>query len=134
MEPLNRAIAGSHQQSHFYIREGDPLPIDDCFADPNGRGNLVVEDVSLDEYFLARSEKIDFVKVDAESAEDKVLDGAHGLIARDFPSILMEVLHFDGTLELRVTPAKLRELGYHVEQLDRGPLTSHFWAEWPELN
>lgn len=134
VEPVNRAVVDAHQQIHFDIREGDPLPIDVCFADPNSRGNLVVEGVSLDEYFLARPEKIDFVKVDAESAEDKVLDGARSVIARDHPSILMEVHHFDGKLESRVTPAKLRELGYRVEQLDRGPLTSHFWAEWPEPN
>jgi FkbM family methyltransferase len=132
VEPINRAVVDVQQQIHFDIRQGDPLPIDVCFADSNSRGDLVVEGVSLDEYFLPRAGRIDFLKVDAESAEDKVLDGAHGLIARDHPSILMEVHHFDGNLESRVTPAKLRELGYRVEHLDRGPLNSHFWAEWPE--
>ncbi len=134
VEPINRAVVDVHQQIRFDIPENDQLPVAVSFADPNSRGTFTVEGISLDEFFLDSPEKVDFLKVDAESAEDQVLDGARGLIARDHPSILMEVHHFDGNLEARVTPSKLRELGYRVQQLDHEQLTSHFWAEWPEPN
>ena len=132
VQPINRAVTNAHQQIAFEMPEDDPLPGTVSFVESNVRGNLTVEAVSLDELFLSVPDRIDFLKVDVEGAEDKVLEGARGLIARDHPNILMEVHHFNGNLEERVTPATLRELGYQIEQLDHERLTSHFWAEWPE--
>ena len=131
VEPVNRAVTDTHQQIAFEMPEDDPLPGTVSFLESNVRGNLTVEAVSLDEFFHSGPERIDFLKMDVEGAEDKVLEGARGLIARDHPNILVEVHHFNGNLEERHTPAKLRELGYQVEQLDHERLTSHFWAEWP---
>lgn len=54
VEPVNRAVLDVHQQVHFDVREDDSLPIDVCFANPNSHGKLVVDGVSLDEFFLAR--------------------------------------------------------------------------------
>jgi FkbM family methyltransferase len=130
VETVQCAIVDIRQKIKFDIPEGDPLPGTVSFASSDSRGRITAEGMSLDDFFLGRPEKMDFLKVDVEGAEDKVLDGARGLIARDHPSILTEVHHFDGNLSARVTPSKLRELGYRVKQLDHSQLTSHFWAEW----
>jgi hypothetical protein len=69
--------------------------------------------------------------VDAEGAENDVLDGARAILERDHPILMIEVHHFDGHLESSPVPARLVGMGYSLEQVDRGHLTSHFWATWP---
>jgi FkbM family methyltransferase len=132
IEPVNRAVLDHHQQIRIAIPENDPLPVGVSFANPDNKGDALVEAVSLDEFLLGRTERVDFLKVDAEGAEDKVLDGARAIIERDHPLIMMEVHHFDGRLENSPVPARLVTMGYRLEQIDRGYLTSHFWAAWPD--
>jgi FkbM family methyltransferase len=132
VEPVNRAVLDRREQIRIEIPKNDPLPVGVSFASPNTKGDVIVEAVSLDDYVLKRTKRVDFLKVDAEGAEDKVLDGARTLIERDHPLIMMEVHHFDGRLEASSVPARLISMGYHLEQIDRGYMTSHFWAIWPE--
>jgi FkbM family methyltransferase len=131
-EPVNRAVLERHQRMRVDTPENDPLPVGVSFSKPQGQGNVVVEAVSLDEFALGRTERVDFLKVDAEGAEDKVLDGAQAIIERDHPVIMMEVHHFDGHLENSPVPQRLANMGYRLTQIDRGYLTSHFWAEWSD--
>jgi FkbM family methyltransferase len=131
VEPMNRAVLDRHEQIIIEMPEDDPLPVGVSFANPDNKGNVLIEAVSLDDTVLRRTKRVDFLKVDAEGAEGKVLDGARSLIERDHPLIMMEVHHFDGRLENSTIPAKLTGLGYHLQQIDRGFLTSHFWATWP---
>jgi FkbM family methyltransferase len=132
IEPENRAVLDRSQQIRIEVPDDDPLPVGVSFANPDNKGDVIVTAVSLDEFALGRTKRVDFLKVDAEGAEDKVLDGARGLIERDHPLIMMEVHHFDGCLEKSAIPARLVTLGYRLEQIDRGYLTSHFWATWPD--
>jgi FkbM family methyltransferase len=132
VEPVNRAVLDRREQICIEIPKNDPLPVGVSFANPNIKGDVIVEAVSLDDYVLGRTKRVDFIKVDAEGAEDKVLDGARALIERDHPLIMMEVHHFDGRLETSSVPARLVDMGYRLEQTDRGYLTSHFWATWPD--
>jgi FkbM family methyltransferase len=132
VEPVNRAVLDRHEQICIEMQENDPLPVGVSFANPENKGNVIVEAISLDDSVLRRTKRVDFLKVDAEEAEDKVLDGARSLIERDHPLIMMEVHHFDGRLENSTVPAKLTGLGYRLQQIDRGFLTSHFWATWTD--
>jgi FkbM family methyltransferase len=131
-EPVNRAVLDRHRRIRVDTPQNDPLPVGVSFAEPKDHGNVAVEAVSLDEFALGRTERVDFLKVDAEGAEDKVLDGAQAIIERDHPLIMMEVHHFDGHLEHSPVPQRLANMGYRLTQIDRGYLTSHFWAEWSD--
>jgi len=133
IEPVNRAVLDRHQQIRIKIPENDPLPVGVSFANPDNKGDVIVEAISLDDFVLGRTNRVDFLKVDAEGAEEKVLDGARSLIERDHPFMMMEVHHFDGRLENSTVPARLVNMGYRLEPIDRGYLTSHFWATWPDI-
>jgi FkbM family methyltransferase len=132
IEAQNRAVLDRAQQIRIEMPENDPLPVGVSFANPDNKGDVIVEAVSLDDFVLGRTKRVDFLKVDAEGAEDKVLDGARALIERDHPLMMMEVHHFDGRLENSTVPARLVSMGYRLEQIDRGYMTSHFWATWPD--
>lgn len=54
-----------------------------------------VQAVSLDAYCAARQVKPDFVKIDAESAEHRILQGMERLLAEDRPFVSVEVGDFD---------------------------------------
>jgi FkbM family methyltransferase len=132
VEPVNRAVLDRREQLCIEMPKNDPLPVGVSFANSNNQGDVIVEAVSLDEYLLEQTKRVDFLKVDAEGAEDRVLDGARALIERDHPVIMMEVHHFDGRLEASSVPAKLVSMGYELKQIDRGYITSHFWAIWTD--
>ena len=132
VETQNRAVLDHYQRIRIEISESDPLPVGVSFVNPEDKGDTLVEAVSLDDVLLRRPGRVDLLKVDAEGAEGKVLDGARSLIERDHPVIMMEVHHFDGRLETSSVPARLVKMGYRLEQVDRGYLTSHFWAVWPD--
>lgn len=71
----------------------------------------------LDDFSLA---DVDFIKIDVEGHEERVLDGAWGVIARDRPALLIELeeRHNSGCL------ARVRErfaaIGYRMLFLDGG--------------
>ncbi len=55
--------------------------------------------ISLDSQFQGVSGRISLVKIDAEGAEHLVLSGMEGIITRDYPDMLIEILS-DAQLEL----------------------------------
>ena len=63
-----------------YLTDIDPASRPDAFAVP-------VQ--SLDDH-LASHSRIDFLKIDAEGAEEAIIRGMRGLVARDRPEILLE--------------------------------------------
>lgn len=128
VDAVNRAVLDRRHSIRIQIQERDPLPVAISFANPENKGDVIVESVSLDEFLLGRTEKVDFLKVDAESAEEQVIEGGRKLIERDHPLIMMEVHHFNSRLEDSPVPAKLCGMNYRLEQIDHGPLVSHFWA------
>jgi len=131
VEPVNRAVLDRQTQIRIDLPEDDPLPIGVSFVTPSDKGSVLVDSVSLDDYLLAKTGRVDFLKVDAECAEDLVLVGARHLIDRDHPRILMEVHHFDSDRDKSGVPQQMREMGYRVKQVADCPVVSHFWAEWP---
>ena len=84
----------------------------------NGAGTQEVELCSLDDYF--KNEKLthlDFIKIDVEGAEHKVLSGSQGIISRFKPVIMLELL--DPALNKQGSSAKevvslLKGMGYLI--------------------
>lgn len=55
---------------------------------------LVVRTITADAFNAARNnERVGLVKLDVEGADHLVLEGAHGLVARDRPLMTIELLH-----------------------------------------
>lgn len=52
--------------------------------------DIKVDTVSLDSYFYNKSYKLNFVKIDAESAEFEILQGMKKILSRDKPVICIE--------------------------------------------
>jgi FkbM family methyltransferase len=125
---VNKAVLDGRRQIHVQLDEDDRLPVDVSLATPGDVGDLILASVSIDDFLISQTKKVDFLKVDAEATEDKVLAGAQALISRDHPLILIEVHHFDGHLESSPVPERLRSMGYNLEQIDHERFTSHFWA------
>jgi FkbM family methyltransferase len=71
------------------------------------RASIVVEAVTLDEYFDGREPEIDFIKVDTQGAEGVILEGMKRLLARN--DQVKMVLEF--------SPWHLREFGYEPLKL-----------------
>lgn len=84
----------------------------------NGAGTETVELCSLTDYFSSEKlARLDFIKIDVEGAEYKVLSGARELIARHKPILMLEVLdkalHNQGSSAEQVM-GLLKDLGCHL--------------------
>lgn len=93
-------------------------------------GTERVELCSLDDHFAAESlERLDFIKIDVEGAEYKVLAGARQILTRFKPIILLEALDpalgKQGSSTAEVT-AFLKSLGYRI--YDFSPATGRLVA------
>jgi FkbM family methyltransferase len=86
-------------------------------------GEVDVQTITLDDYFEneVKSNKIDFIKMDAEGAEGLVISGAKRLLAENDVKILMEFWP-NGLRKLGTDPLRmLRELegfGFKIKLLD----------------
>jgi len=85
-------------------------------------GDLEVAVVALDDYFADK--QVDFIKVDVEGAEARVLEGARSLLRRCRPTLIVSV---HGFTEDHPALQLLRELGYRCQPLNE------WGAEWHVL-
>jgi FkbM family methyltransferase len=69
---------------------------------------VTVRTVRLDTELDRSARRTDFIKIDVEGAEDRVLRGAAGIIGRDRPVLAVEI-----TRERRVVLEELARAGYH---------------------
>ena len=90
---------------------------------------LSVPCVSLDDYFASHAVPIDFIKMDVEGAEGKVLEGARNVVDRYHPTMMIE-LHDVGNAEVHPVPLYLRRIGYTIEWLSEAGFTAHTLARW----
>lgn len=88
---------------------------------------LRVEAITLDDHVCAEDLRVDFVKIDAESAEAHVLAGMSDLLARQQPVISLEVGDLDvpGAPSSRELVDTLLEAGYEPWELHRGTPVPH---------
>lgn len=80
-----------------------------------GKSGSTIRTVILDEVIDGRSD-IDFIKIDVEGAEYKVVDGARKTIARNRPTVLIEVKKSFGsryTESAEDALALLKDMGAH---------------------
>jgi FkbM family methyltransferase len=110
-----KAVGAQTGRQHF--RRGrwhpeDPDPLTSVSRlDPEGE--LEVEVVALDDYFV--DERVDFIKVDVEGAEEMVLKGAQRLLRRWAPTLVVSIHSFSLTHPALML---LEGLGYEWTVLD----------------
>jgi FkbM family methyltransferase len=85
-----------------------------------GSGELITS--KIDDYELP---KIDFIKIDVEGHELKVLKGADNLIKRDFPEIMLEC-NANTASDLKIISPYMKELGY--EQINSFSNILHYFV------
>jgi len=91
---------------------------------------IEVNATSLDEYLSNWNRPINFIQMDVEGAEGMVVEGARKTIEAYYPVLLVEVHHFDSSLEASPFPGQLMELGYDLTWLSKCDITSHVLATW----
>lgn len=81
---------------------------------------------TLDTFFFDRADRPDFIKLDVEGFEPSVLRGAHALLARHKPTVVLELNHFCLNVVHGVTLpdflAQLRSLFPVLLAVDKGNL------------
>ena len=103
----------------------DPLPFS-TFTHP-GPGSCVA--VSLDDYWAACGERLNFVKIDVEGAEAAVLKGMERILPEDRPVVLVELHAFDRWGENHPALLHLKEAGYVASYLGRRRGEMHILAQ-----
>lgn len=94
--PLSKAVTNENKKVKLYVPKTSRAIPTEASLSKGFQGETeeitvigITLDRFIDEYHI---NKVDFVKMDTEATEDKVLKGAKALIFRDKPLILCEVL------------------------------------------
>jgi len=94
-------VALSRESGHatFFLPSGEGLDVEstgtlttDSWQSRKGSPRIEVETVRFDEYETRHPMRVDLVKIDVEDFEADVLEGMQGVIARDRPFIVCEIL------------------------------------------
>jgi FkbM family methyltransferase len=121
VRPIHKGVSDGSGTGVLHIceygHEGQNT-LGDFVHEVNGAGTETVELCSLNDYFSnEKLSRLDFIKIDVEGAEFKVLSGARELISRYKPIVMLEVLdealHKQGSSADQVI-ALLKELGCHL--------------------
>jgi FkbM family methyltransferase len=82
-----------------------------------------IETVDLDSFLIMES-RIDWLLIDVEGYETKVLDGARDILLKDLPKIIVELSpsNLDHIQEM------LTKIGYSITQIYDGPVSSYYYA------
>ena len=83
----------------------------------SSKTSLTVATITLDDYCLANQIEPNFIKIDVEGAEDKVIGGAKQILAQTSPVISLEMRRDRNEPHLRAARI-LNELGYQAYALD----------------
>ena len=111
-----RAALYVPEQGHGLVETSASL--DPAFKDGRHDGTVEVDVVTLDDVSAAYGqEPVAFVKIDVEGMEHAVLDGAAGILRRDRPWLVVEVLPSG---DIAALEAHRSELGYVDVQLHPG--------------
>lgn len=123
--PVKKALSNKKGEIKLFLNStnlGAHSFIDDRTLNRRG-GEVYVQTITLDDYFEneVKSNKIDFIKMDAEGAEGLVISGAHRILKENNVKILMEFWP-NGLRKLGTDPLKmLHELGsfgFKIKLLD----------------
>jgi len=101
--------------------EWDPSEHYSFTARLSDEGDVSVPATSIDSYVAdARLERLDFVKIDVEGAEDQVVSGMVKTLKRLHPTLLLEIHADHGGECLALT--RLESAGYNLFRLERNGL------------
>jgi FkbM family methyltransferase len=128
--PVNRAILDRSCSLEVTTLADNPLSGSISLFENRTGEAVLVEGISLDDFLGEKTDRVDFIQMDVEGAEDLVLAGARKTIELHHPIILVEVHHFDRRLDASSVPSRLAELGYELRWLSKWEYTSHVLAIW----
>lgn len=123
----NKAVGAEAGRVVLGRVDHDPLPSTAVVG--GGHPVSEVEAVGLDHYLGSRLDRISFVKIDVEGAEDAALEGMQETLRRDRPLLLIEIHGFDAYGEQHPALRRLRQLGYATRCLDGPGAQVHVLAE-----
>jgi FkbM family methyltransferase len=95
----------------------------------HGRPVEDVDAVSLDDYTSTLKERVGFVMMDVEGAEEAVIAGMRNMLKRDFPTLLIELHGFEKYGESHPALRELLSLDYSFRFLDPPGMQVHILAE-----
>lgn len=95
----------------------------------HGQPLAEVDAVSLDDYFVEFQERVRFVLMDVEGAEESVLRGMRAMLKRDLPAILIELHGFAEYGDSHPALRELRSQDYVFRFLDLPGSQVHILAE-----
>ena len=95
----NVALSRESGQATFFLPSGEGLDVEstgtlasDSWQSRKGSPRIEVETVRFDEYETRHPMRVDLIKIDVEDFEADVLEGMQGIITRDRPFIVCEIL------------------------------------------
>ena len=95
----NMALSGESGRATLFLPRSETLDIEstgtlvsDSWQSRKGSPRIEVETVRFDEYEARHPMHVDVVKIDVEDFEADVLEGMRGIICRDRPFIVCEIL------------------------------------------
>ena len=113
------ALADVESSETMYSERDSPVPFTARLADD---GDCRVTVGTVDRYVEAAGmKKLDFVKIDVEGAEDRVIRGMTRTLRTFRPDILVEIHRDDGTPSEALE--RLHEMGYELSRLGRNGQT-----------
>jgi FkbM family methyltransferase len=118
---VNQAVADRSKPIAYPRDSTDPgLSIQTPSGQPDGGTEVVVEAVSLDDFFLAQGVVPDVIKIDVQGAELQALQGAERLLRKHHPVLFLE-LHPQIIGRFGGTVGELHELlmrhGYRLRRI-----------------
>lgn len=117
----HRACGNGEKVKLVHQAYGDNFGMRYVLDDPEGEPTLRLDDLSV--------KSCDFLKIDCEGRESRVLDGAKNLIARCRPKMFIEVfpeLLMRGGSSAKEVEEKVRGMGYKIQVFGADPR----WDIW----
>jgi FkbM family methyltransferase len=115
----NLALAGQSGEADLYLPDKEGMDYEatatlapDSWQVRRGSPHLRVTTVSFDDYEASHPMKIDLIKIDVEDFEATVLAGMQGIIRRDRPFIVCEILPRNREHKNEQTRQIVESLGY----------------------
>jgi FkbM family methyltransferase len=107
----NKAVTNCSGRVRISTMDTDPLTATASIV--SGRG-VEVQAVSLDDYFRGAGERVSFVKMDVEHAENQVIEGMEALLRRDRPTMVIELHAFDTLGDRHPALLRVKAAGYSI--------------------
>ena len=128
VQTLDQAVFSRAGEITISVPDDQPNSGNGSVCLDKGVRQFRVHAVSLDAFCEEYLIRPDVLKMDVEGAEYEVLRGAQRVIAQFRPKMLIELHHFDGNLEAHPVPDLVSGWGYHIDWIERWPLTSYILA------